>query len=126
MSTTQEGSNSQIIVFRGELLPNKYAWSPFVNKLEARLRLAQVPYHVQRGSPREAPRGKIPYIQITDAEQHGIPTTLSDSSLIITELMSRDILPDLNASLGPAQRAHDFAIRSMLEDRLYFYNVCIH
>ena len=36
--------------------------------------------------------------------------------------MERDALPDLNATLKPAQRAQDLAIRALLEDKLYFYH----
>jgi hypothetical protein len=42
---------SRIIVFRGFKDPGVHVWSPFVNKLEARLRFAGLSYRVEPGSP---------------------------------------------------------------------------
>ncbi|KAG9252988.1 glutathione S-transferase [Emericellopsis atlantica] len=109
-------ATGKLIVFRGGPATNTYVWSPFVTKLEARLRFAAFSYNRDAGSPRSAPKGKIPYVQFPDA------TTLGDSTLIIKHLVDRDALPDLNAPLKPAQRAQDLAIRALLEDKLYFYH----
>ncbi|KAL2845736.1 hypothetical protein BJY01DRAFT_178604 [Aspergillus pseudoustus] len=104
---------------RGWLEPNRYVWSPFVTKLEARLRFARVPYKAVSGSVRTAPKGKIPYIEITDKNSS---SSLGDSTLIIKYLVERNILPDLNGPLSPSERAHDLALRALLEDKAYFYN----
>ncbi|KAK2601626.1 hypothetical protein QQS21_004861 [Conoideocrella luteorostrata] len=119
MPEEDASSSPQLTVFRGSPRGGTYVWSPFVTKLEARLRFSAAQYRLGGGSPRSAPKGKIPYIQLTTPG--GQTCTLGDSTLIIRELVENDILPDLNAALRPAQRAHDLAIRALMEDRVYFY-----
>ncbi|OJD38588.1 glutathione s-transferase [Diplodia corticola] len=107
----------KLILYRGWDDPGNYVWSPFVTKVELRLRAAGVEYKAASGSVKSAPRGKIPYLTINETE------SLSDSTLIIENLTSTGLLPDVNATLGPAQRAHDRALCALLEDKLYFYHV---
>lgn len=108
-----------ITVCRGSPPTNSYVWSPFVIKLEARLRFDGIPYRLGGGSPPSAPKGKIPYVKMHSA---GATETMGDSTLIIRALVDNGILGDANASLTPAQRAHDLAVRAMMEDRAYFYS----
>lgn len=112
---------ASLTIHRGGLDPGHYVWSPFVTKLEARLRFASVPYKTTAGSLKAAPKGKIPYIEI--AEEIGPSSTIGDLTLITKHLVERGTLPDLNASLSPSERAHDLAIRALLEDKCYFCNV---
>jgi hypothetical protein len=112
-------NNPQLTVYRGSPPTNAYVWSPFVTKLETRLRLSSVPYRLGGGSPRSAPKGKIPYIEAANPD--GQTSTIGDSTLIIRHLVDDGTLPDLNAALSPAQRAHDLAIRALMEDKVYFY-----
>ncbi|KAI9896844.1 hypothetical protein N3K66_007866 [Trichothecium roseum] len=117
----------KITLFRGFPVTNNYVWSPFVVKFEARLRHADVAYALAVGSPRTAPRGKIPYVSLPTGMGDD-SATIGDSTLIIRALMmtgdgdNKGVLPDLNARLTPAQRAQDLALRAMLEEKLYFYN----
>ncbi|KAL4997860.1 hypothetical protein BDV10DRAFT_168657 [Aspergillus recurvatus] len=116
---------SSFTLYRGWLEPNRYVWSPFVVKLEARLRIAGVPYKTASGSVQTAPKGKIPYIEISDGDNDSIssaPSTIGDSTLIIKHLTERGILQDLNAGLPRPEKAHDLAVRALLEDKAYFYN----
>lgn len=103
-----------------------YVWSPFCNKLEARLRMAGLPYKLGVGSPLKAPRGKIPYV-VFDSNSSGSATPeqqlLGDSGLIVRKFVGDGHIPDLNAGLTPAERARDLAVRALLEDKLYFYQV---
>lgn len=99
-----------------------YAWSPFVTKLEARLRFSQLPYSVQLGSLSESPTGKLPYVRIEE-EKSGLTSVISDSTLITRTLIKLNVIEDLNANLSPAQKAVDLAIRALLEDKLYFITV---
>ncbi len=110
-----------ITLYRGFAARGCYVWSPFVNKLEARLRIAAVPYRVGSGSPRDAPRGKVPYVQL-----EGSPELLGDSALITRKFIDDGYMSDLNAGLTPVQKAQDLAVRALLEDKLYFYQVSIH
>lgn len=52
-----------------------------------------------------------------------VPEVLSDSSLITRALIEKGLMSDLNAPLNGKVRGQDTAIRAMLEDRLFFYNV---
>ncbi|KAB5545474.1 hypothetical protein GE09DRAFT_210555 [Coniochaeta sp. 2T2.1] len=133
-SNTKASSN--ITLFRGWLDPGKHVWSPFVIKIEARLRFARVKYATDRGSPLHAPKGKIPYLEyhgqlppdVVDAssiryDENLEPiVSLADSSLIIKTLTKAGVLPDLNAGLTAQEKTLDLGIRTMLEDRLYFYH----
>ncbi|MEQ1570700.1 MAG: glutathione S-transferase C-terminal domain-containing protein [Myxococcota bacterium] len=85
--------------------------SPFVVKLETWLRMAEVPYLPKLGNPLRSPRGKVPWI-----EWRG--ETLADSQRII-ERLSRDVR-DLDAHLGPADRARGHLVRRTLEEATYF------
>jgi glutathione S-transferase len=87
--------------------------SPFGLKLEAWLRLADIPYTVQPSMDLgKAPKGKLPYI-------HDEGRTIGDTTLIIEHLKAtRGIDPD--AGLGPRERAEALALQRLLEDHLYF------
>lgn len=119
-------SQPKLTLYRG--LPNKgtYTLSPFVTKVEARLRFAGKPYTVSTGSLSAAPRGKVPYIDINiDDSDDGTTTTIPDSELIIKSLVEDGYLPAINdiENLSPSEKANDIAVRGLLEDRLYFIMV---
>lgn len=122
MSSKAQGT--QLTVYRGFKDTGKHVWSPFVVKLEARLRFAGVKYATDAGSPRTAPRGKIPYIECSNPNTDSEPkrTQLSDSTLIAKTLTGWNVLPDINAHLPPSDRAQDLALRALLEDKLVFYH----
>jgi glutathione S-transferase len=90
-------------------LPNP---SAFCVKLETYLRMAEIPYELALGDPREAPKGKIPWI-----DDDGM--ILGDSSFII-EHLKRKYGDPLDAELSRRQRAEGHAIKKMLEESLYF------
>ncbi|KAK8006926.1 hypothetical protein PG989_000916 [Apiospora arundinis] len=110
-------SATKLTVYRGFDWPGRYTWSPFVTKLETRLRFAGLPYVAAPGSTRSAPKGKIPYIDVPGEEQMG------DSTFIIRRLVEKDMVPDLNAGLSKLEHAQDLAWRALMEDKLYFYGV---
>jgi glutathione S-transferase len=87
--------------------------SPFCLKLEAWLRLADLPYRIEPLSdPALAPKGKGPFI-----EESG--RRIGDSALIIEHLRrTRGVDPDVG--LSPAERGVGRAVRIMLEEHLYF------
>lgn len=86
--------------------------SPFCVKLETWLRLAGVPYVNKPGNPRQAPKGKLPYIRHE-------ARLLGDSALII-EHLRRHLGVTLDAEQTPAARADARAWQSLLEEQLYF------
>ena len=106
-----------ITLYRGWLDLGKHVWSPFVVKLEARLRFSNIPYKTEAGSVRNAPKGKIPYVNFGDGEM------LGDSTLIIKRLVQRGVLPDLNGRLEAAEWALDLSLRALLQEKLYFNGV---
>ncbi|KAI0391736.1 hypothetical protein F5Y17DRAFT_439148 [Xylariaceae sp. FL0594] len=127
----------KITVFRGWKDTTKFVWSPYVTKLEARLRFGGVAYTAEAGSPRSAPKGKIPYVEISpplrresEERELEVPITaevagtqvLADSTLITKALCDAGVLPDLNVRLSKAERVHDLALRALLEDKMSFYN----
>ena len=112
-----------ITVYRGPGRPGSYTWSAFVTKLETRLRFAHIKYDTQTGSLSESPKGKIPYIRIESESETGLPPIMSDSTLIIQNLVGAGLAQDLNAELTPAKKAIDLAIRALLEDKIYYMTV---
>ena len=125
---------TRLTLYRGWPSPGKHVWSPFVVKLEARLRFAGVSYTAAAGSPMTAPRGKVPYIEsrgqppaspwVVRDEGGETVASLGDSGVIIRALTEQGVVPDPNARLAAGERAHDLALRALLEDKLYFYHVC--
>lgn len=133
MTALETHEQPDITVFRGWKDSGKYVWSPYVIKLETRLRFAGVRYITGVGSPKTAPKGKIPYIEYRKpsfSSSSPSPTVresalMGDSTLITKTLTECGVLSDLNSALGPAERSHDVALRALLEDKLYFYHVSL-
>lgn len=111
----------KITLFRGWLDPVNYVWSPFVIKIEFHFRQVNVKYILDGGSPRSAPKGKIPHISVHN--EGSSPFIPADSALTIAGLVKSEILPILNSSLAPAPKTPDMAIRALREDKLHFYGV---
>ena len=87
--------------------------SPFGLKLEAWLRLADIPYTVEpTASLGKAPKGKLPYIRDEGR-------LIGDTTLIIEHLKStRGIDPD--AGLTEREYAEALMLQRMLEEHFYF------
>lgn len=112
-----------INLYRGFQGSSTYVWSPFVTKLEARLRFGGLSYRNEAGSPFSGPRGKIPYVTISKPDPASPPTTMGDSTLIVRKLVEDGLIEDLNGKLDPVDKARDLALRALLEDKLYWYQV---
>ncbi len=119
----------RITVFAGRHESGHYNWSPFVNKLQARLRFASVPYDITASSLSQAPKGKIPYIRLSndaspDSSKTAEPSNfIGDTHLITKHLMGTGDLPNLNQDLAPVEFAQDLALSALLEDKIYFMQV---
>ena len=85
--------------------------SPFCMKVETYLRMTEREYVTVVGDARKAPKGKLPFI-----DDDG--TLVADSSSIVTYLESKGSA--LDAGLDAKQRAIATAVRSMLEEHLYW------
>ena len=113
---------ASITVYRGFPGTACYVWSPFVIKLEARLRFAGLSYKTEQRSVFQAPRGKIPYVTIK-WNSTVKPELFADSQLISDKLSEAGLLPSLNGRLSLTENAFDMAVKALIEDKLYFYNV---
>jgi hypothetical protein len=116
--------SEKVILFRGFPARQAYCPSPFPTKLEFRLRHARLAYRVEEGASTAAPKGKIPYVDLSGLQSSDseLPAHLGDSTLILQRLVEMGQLEDLNAGLSEEQKALDVGIRALLEDKLYFYN----
>ncbi len=85
--------------------------------------LAYLAYLKDSGSPMQGPKRKIPCISFTSSSA-STSRFLGDSTLIIEKLVEEGELPDLNAKLSPKEKVMDLAVGALLEDKLYFYQVC--
>jgi len=74
--------------------------------------MTDIPYTLALGDPREAPKGKVPWIEIDEQK-------IGDSALIIDYLKLIHGDP-LDGQLTPRQQALGHAIRKLLEESLYF------
>jgi glutathione S-transferase len=86
--------------------------SPFVTKVETLLKIARLPYKPAEMSFRQAPKGKIPYI-----EDGGL--LLGDSFFIRRHLEEKHGA-DFSGGYGAEALARAWAIERMLEEHLYF------
>ena len=118
-------SSPSISIFRGFPATAAYVWSPFACKLEARLRFAGLAYKVEQGAPPKGPRGKIPYIALSKNGESDVEM-VSDTTMISEKLVEDGLAEDLNARLTPVEKATDAAVRALLEEKLYFYQVCLY
>lgn len=109
-----------LTLYRGFPSSAAYVWSPFVTKLETRLRFGGLTYKTEQGAPPKGPRGKIPYLAISK-NADSAPETVSDTALISEKLVADGLAEDLNGKLTAVEKAQDLALRALLEDKLYFY-----
>ncbi|KIJ12832.1 hypothetical protein PAXINDRAFT_117803 [Paxillus involutus ATCC 200175] len=98
--------------------PNTPSGSGFCQKLETFLRFSGVSYELRDSRPYNAPKGKVPYAEIT---HDGQTVTVPDSHFIIQYLVEHDLIkdPDVLAGLTTAQRAESRAFQAYVEELLY-------
>ena len=89
--------------------------SPFVLKIDAYLRLADIPFESVSGMDniRKAPKSKLPFItdpSITDGDQ-----VISDSAFIVQHLQKKHAV-NLDADLTEEQKAIAHLVCSTLEE----------
>jgi glutathione S-transferase len=86
--------------------------SPFVTKVEVLLKMAGLAYRTDTTGFRQAPKGKLPYID-DDGEQ------VANSTLIRRHLEKKYRI-DFDKGLSAEQRAVAWAFEKMAEDNLYW------
>jgi hypothetical protein len=108
-------SKPHLILYSLDQEHTTYSMSIFVTKLHLRLRYAGIPYENATGSRDAAPKKKIPYVKFVETGE-----LMGDSALIIERLIKEGKLEDLDKGLSPEQRAIDYCLRAMIEDRVYY------
>jgi len=88
--------------------------SPYVTKTEVQLKMAGLAYRKEFGSPKDSPKGQVPFID--DAGER-----IADSTFIRAHL-ERKYGVDLDAGLGALERAQAWAIERMLENHYAWTN----
>jgi glutathione S-transferase len=89
--------------------------SPFCTKLEAYLRMAEIPHEVKTADIRKAPKGKIPFVEL-DGQCVG------DSTHVV-ELLRERFGDGLDARLDARQKAEGRLLQRTLEEATYFVEV---
>ncbi len=89
--------------------------SPFVTKLDAYLRMVELPYKTVRANYWEAPKGKLPAI-----EDQG--KKLGDSTLII-EYLKATYGDKLDGHLSPRDHATALGMQRLIEENLYWAGI---
>jgi len=82
--------------------------SPYVTKTEVQLQIAGLAYRKEQAFPEQSPKGQMPFI--SDAGR-----LIADSTFIRGHI-ERKYGADLDAGLGPRQRAEAWAIERMVEN----------
>lgn len=90
--------------------------SPFVTKVLYYLKAQKFPFRSVVASPRDAPRGKLPFIEVNRQQFSDSQTILRHLESIHPEPMDRWITVEHRAVARPLQ--------SMLEEHLYFITLC--
>ncbi|MCK5830615.1 MAG: glutathione S-transferase family protein [Methylococcales bacterium] len=88
--------------------------SPFILKIDAYLRMANIPYETipDVNNLRKAPKGKLPFI--TDGDK-----TIGDSQFIIAYLQDK-FQVELDSSLSPEQQGLAYLMGKALDEDLYW------
>lgn len=93
-------------------LPEK---SPYVTKTEVQLKMAGLAYRKLQGTPQEAPKGQMPFIE-HDGQRIG-------DSTFIRGYLERTFGLDFDEGLDPRQRAEAWALERMLENHLGWFGI---
>jgi len=111
-------SPPHVVLLGARKKPNVPSLSGFCQKLETFLRFSGISYDLGDSNPFKAPKGKIPYAEIT---HDGRTVTVPDSHFIILYLIEHDLIkdPDVLADLTTAQRAESRAFQAYMEEVLY-------
>jgi glutathione S-transferase len=98
--------------------PNIPSSSGFCQKLETFLRFSGISYDLRDTYPFKAPKGKVPYAEIT---HDGRTVTVPDSHFIVLYLIEHDLIkdPDVLADLTATQKAESRAFQAYVEEVLY-------
>lgn len=91
------------------------------------MRHSKVPYSLHVGSTAEGPNGKIPYMDlgsvIAKEDRTSSERLVADSAVIISTLVEKDVVQDLNRNLSAEQLANDMGIQALFEEKLYFLSM---
>ncbi|KAK0660126.1 hypothetical protein QBC41DRAFT_286645 [Cercophora samala] len=94
----------------------QHSLSPFVSKLQFRLRHAGISYSDALGSKPAAPRGKIPYVKFADDGK-----VIGDTSFIFRELSARGLVPHEGEGDDGHGKGEGVCLGLMVEGHLYWF-----
>ena len=111
-------SSPHVVLLGVPKKPNHPSPSGFCQKLETFLRYSSISYELRDTYPFKAPKGKVPYTEITHDDK---TVTIPDSHFIIQYLVDKGLIkdPDELAGLTAAQRAESRAFQAYVEEVLY-------
>lgn len=111
-------SSPHVVLLGVPKRPKHPSSSGFCQKLEVFLRYSKISYELRDTYPFKAPKGKVPYAEIT---HDGQTVTLPDSHFIIQYLVEKALIkdPDELAGLTAAQKADSRAFQAYIEEVMY-------
>ena len=111
-------TTTHVVLFGVPKKPDHPSASGFCQKLDTFLRYSKISYGLRDTYPHNAPKGKVPYAEIT---HDGRTVTIPDSHFIIQYLVENSLIkdPDELAGLTKAQRAESRAFQGYIEEVLY-------
>ncbi|KAF8834313.1 hypothetical protein BDN67DRAFT_976114 [Paxillus ammoniavirescens] len=106
----------KVIFYAFQKTPDIPSLSPFCQKLETFLRYTKVPYEFHSAFAKQAPKSKLPYVQVK--RDDSTSETVADSHFIIRYLIENNIALDPNAKLSELQKAESSAWQAYVEGTL--------
>lgn len=115
-----ESTKPTVILYAFARPPKTPSKSSYCQKLEAFLKLNSTPYELRPAIPFNAPKGKLPYVEIYHPPTNPNPKVLADSHFIIHHLIAEGISGDVNqlAGLTKVQKAESRAWQAYIEETL--------
>ncbi|KAF8313594.1 hypothetical protein DL93DRAFT_2058798 [Clavulina sp. PMI_390] len=98
--------------------PERWDFSPWVNRLEALLTFSGCPYEIASTLPPLAPRGRLPVLRLREGSKKEI---IPDSLFGYNELVKRGMARELDVGLTPEDLAKSRTIQSLLEEIFLFW-----
>ncbi|KAF8313579.1 hypothetical protein DL93DRAFT_2080874 [Clavulina sp. PMI_390] len=93
--------------------PQRWDFSPWVNRLEALLTFSESSFELGTGNALTAPRGKLPVVRLQEGSKSEI---IPDSLHAYQELVKRGVVRELDVGLSPEEIAKSRAIQSIVEE----------
>jgi hypothetical protein len=109
-----------VILYNFARPPKAPSKSSYCQKLEAYLKLTSTPYEQRPALPYNAPKGKLPYVEIYHPPTNPKPQVVADSHFVIRYLIAEGLSADVDqlAGLTKIQKAESRAWQAYIEETL--------